>query len=679
MKNVLLVFVISLIGTSVSAQICDTITNFNLATDTPTLYGAQGGGALIGHNSFGVYGFAEKITSSFSSAEVTELNFVFGRAETNNPGSAVVTLTVWEDDGGNDAFGIPNAPGTVVATNDVLIADIETDVANQDFTTVTFATPPVVSGDFYVGFQISYAQGDTVGLVTNRSESVPSTLFTDVTPLGFPGWGRMDSLAGTNISGLILVDVCLVCPNISGVTSSTESSCDTDDGTAEVVASGGDSPYSYEWSDPLSQTTPTANNLAPGTYTVTITDNNGCTATEPVIVDEAESPTVIVNDATTSACGNSDASLTANASGGDGNYLYTWTGGINGGTLSNLGVGSYEVTVTDGNGCTASTSASVSDPGNLSVILNVQHISCNGFDDGEANAIVSGGSGSETFTWSDTGSGSAITGLEPGSVSVTVTDQSCSAVANETITEPDALTFNQSSEDVTCEGGSDGSASVTVSGGTPPYSYAWPSTNSDSVETGLSAADTVSLVITDLNGCQTTANFNIADGESPSATATATDATGSDDNGSVEVQATGGAEPYTYEWDDDDNQTTEIITDLSTGTYTVTVTDNNGCETTASATVDREVAVENIEEIISFQLFPNPTNANVNLKMNMSRSVNVLLEWVNVLGEHVIKEDLGNTSNINRSYDLGQFASGIYFARISIGDQTIIKKVIVNK
>ncbi|MEX2589727.1 MAG: T9SS type A sorting domain-containing protein [Chitinophagales bacterium] len=1318
---------------------CDTLINIDLANDTLTIYNITGGGTLAGHNAEGFTRFAEKFISPYTNSEINEISFAFNDAQTSNPGTATITARIWEDDGGQDFFGIPNAPGTVIASEDILITDIATDITNNDLTTVTFTTPPVVSGDFYVGFEVTYAAGDSVALITNQDESIPSTLFTGLPTV----WGRVDSVYGLDISGLILADICesttqpapvanfevnrrtvlegndvqftdlstnnpsswswtcpggnpgnptqenplvtyntsgvydvslnvsnsggsdditasdfitvlewpalpdcdtisnfspendallilrspfngyvaghnafmdqakadkfsglnagdeitgaalgfavadfanssssidvnvwdnsgtggapgailasetitiqsiatdisnnsltyvnftnpvtvnastdyyvgisftyaandtvalyvnadgeaapetaweqfasgnwfpysdtdsswnterahlispLVCagcPTIGTTINTTNASCGASDGTATVNVMGGAAPYSFLWSD--GQMASTATNLAAGSYDVTVTDANNCTATASANVSDTGSPSVTlddsgevscnggndgyvsvvvtggtppytytwssggntatetglsagtydltvedangcsetfsetiaeptalsvniasvtdlgcasvndgavdinvsggtspytfawdngdntedisglaagtyevtvtddngctematatvdppanplsvsVNNAQTSACGANDATLTANASGGSGGNSYSWTGGLSGASVNNLSPGNYTVTVTDGSGCTATASASVSDPGSLSVSLDITNVSCNGFSNGEATANVTGNIGTVSYNWDVSGSGSTVSSLAPGAVSVTVTEGSCSASANGTVTEPDPLnvsvtqtnvtcnggingtasafvtggtgsgtysyqwltnpikttssvtgleagsiilnvtdanncqaapvtvtitqpldisvqsinttpvtcygdndgtaeligvsggtapyaynwsasgsaslitglsagsyqvtisdinncqkvltaniggpdsisisvanvsdascngdsdgsislsvtggnggynwsngqsgasttlsnlaannyfvtvtdnegcskisesievdqpdplTLTPSFENVTCNGGSDGEASVAVNGGIPPYSFSWtPGSNSDSVNTGLPAGP-FTVVVTDDNGCDKSSSFNIANGASPAVNITSTDASANADDGTATADATGGASPYTYSWNDPDNQDTQTATGLAPGTYTVTVTDANGCPTTATVEVERSVSIGDIADISNLQLFPNPTSGTVNLKLELSTTAKVQIEWINVLGAQVASEFFGTTTTVNKSYDLGQFAAGIYFAKIRIDNEMIVKKVIVSK
>ncbi|MCO5259825.1 MAG: gliding motility-associated C-terminal domain-containing protein, partial [Crocinitomicaceae bacterium] len=149
-------------------------------------------------------------------------------------------------------------------------------------------------------------------------------------------------------------------PNAPTVTiTSTDIDCSGTLGTATASVTGGTAPYNYSWNTTPAQTTPTATGLSAGTYTVTVTDNAGCSAIEQVVVMNPTQLTVSL-DVTDTDCGASNGQITANVMGGTGTYSYTWTPSVGAtATVSNLDVGNYDVTVTDENGCTATATGTV--------------------------------------------------------------------------------------------------------------------------------------------------------------------------------------------------------------------------------------------------------------------------------------------------------------------------------
>ena len=373
------------------------------------------------------------------------------------------------------------------------------------------------------------------------------------------------------------------------------------DGAASASALGGDGSYTYSWDDPSNSTTASITGLAAGMYTVTITDGNGCSDTASVnIVAPSAVTAAAVIDNNVSCNGLTDGQATASALGGDGSFAYSWDDPANSdtATISGLAPGTYTVTVTDGNGCTDTASITITQPTVLTANISASaNVSCNGADDGSATVTPAGGTAPYTYSW-DNGGGSAASasGLAPNTYEVTVTDANgCTATDTVTITEPAALVAAAVIDNnPTCNGDSDGAASASALGGDGSYTYSWddPSNSTTASITGL-AAGMYTVTITDGNGCTDTASVTIV---APSAvTAAAIIDNNVSCNGLTDGQATasalGGDGSFAYSWDDPANSDTATISGLAPGTYTVTVTDGNGCTDTASITIT-EPAVE---------------------------------------------------------------------------------------
>ncbi len=366
-------------------------------------------------------------------------------------------------------------------------------------------------------------------------------------------------------------------------TSSADASCNGgSDGSASVSASGGASPYSYSWSNGSSSAAATG--LTAGSYSVTVTDANGCSANANVSVGEPSAVSANASSSDVSCNGGSDGSASVSASGGTAPYSYSWSNGGTTSSISGVAAGSYSVTVTDANGCTANTSASVAEPSALSSSASSSDVSCNGGNDGSASASASGGTAPYSYSWSNGGSGSSISGLAAGSYSVTITDANgCTGNSNTSVGEPSSLSASASSSDASCNGASDGSLNSSVSGGTAPYSYSWSNGSTSANVSGV-AAGSYSLTVTDANGCTANANASIGQPSAISASATSSDAScGSATDGSVDLTVSGGNAPYSYSWSN--GASTEDLTAVSAGSYSVTVTDANGCTANANATV----------------------------------------------------------------------------------------------
>jgi hypothetical protein len=216
---------------------------------------------------------------------------------------------------------------------------------------------------------------------------------------------------------------------------------------------------------------------------------------------------VTVANASTSCAGSSDATLTANVSGGTGAISYLWSVGSIGQSVNGLGAGTYCVTVVDALGCSGITCATVTQPSLLTAsIQNLNNVQCNGQANASMTILPSGGTAPYLFIWSNgqTTTNNTTTGLSAGVFCVTVVDaNNCSAVNCATITQPSQITVSLNSQQMTCAL-NDASASVVVTGGTPAYSFLWSGPNNFQATTAnlSSIADgSYLLLVTDANGC----------------------------------------------------------------------------------------------------------------------------------------------------------------------------------
>src|SRR5690606_37821432 len=172
--------------------------------------------------------------------------------------------------------------------------------------------------------------------------------------------------------------------------------------------------------------------------------------------------------------------------------------------------GTYTVTVTDAVNRTATATVTITEPDALLSNIITTDISCNGATNGSITLAPTGGVAPYTYLWSNADTSSSLTGLTGGAYSVTITDANgCTVTENATITDPAILTLSSTSQvDVTSYGGNDGSATVSVTGGTAPYNYLWSNGATTATATGLIAGNYV-VTITDANGCTISESFTI--------------------------------------------------------------------------------------------------------------------------------------------------------------------------
>lgn len=392
----------------------------------------------------------------------------------------------------------------------------------------------------------------------------------------------VDGLASTDDGAFTLTISENTSFTLTASTVGTNVSCNGGtDGTAIASGTGGVPPYTYSWGGGL-PANDSVSGLSAGSYTVTITDVEGCSASSTIVISQ---PTVLTVSAAAqpASCGGvNDGSIAATPTGGTGPYQYAWNTAPAQGSQTAVLVapGTYAVVVTDANGCTATATATVGQATNVVLTTAAfNNVSCNGADDGSIDITVTGGVTPFTYNW-----GSSLpatqdqTGLAPGNYGVTVTDNTgCTVSASYVITEPTVLqtTLNLVS-DTKCGNSADGSADLNVVGGTPPYSYNWSDGSNLSDLFDVVAGDYF-VTVTDANGCVALDTIAISAPANPlTSTITKTDADCSQDiTGTAQVVVDGGTPPYTYFWSN--FTSTSDVSGLVAGNYSVVIEDDNGC------------------------------------------------------------------------------------------------------
>ncbi|WP_345368778.1 T9SS type A sorting domain-containing protein, partial [Algivirga pacifica] len=345
-------------------------------------------------------------------------------------------------------------------------------------------------------------------------------------------------------------------------------------GSIDLGVSGGVGPYSYLWN--TGSTSEDLSNLTAGMYSVTVTDANGCTADTMFVLIDPTALSLSGSLENNLCSGDSTGSIDLGVSGGVGPYSYLWNTGATSEDLSNLTAGMYSVTVTDANGCTADTMFVLTDPTALSLSGSRENNLCSGDSIGSIDLGVSGGVGPYSYLWNTGATSEDLSNLTAGMYSVTVTDANgCTADTMFVLTDPTALSLSGSRENNLCSGDSTGSIDLGVSGGVGPYSYLW-NTGSTSEDLSNLTAGMYSVTVTDANGCTADTMFVLTDPTALSLSGSReNNLCSGDSTGSIDLGVSGGVGPYSYLWNT--GATSENLSNLTAGMYSVTVTDANGC------------------------------------------------------------------------------------------------------
>ncbi|MGM0649200.1 MAG: gliding motility-associated C-terminal domain-containing protein, partial [Bacteroidota bacterium] len=357
----------------------------------------------------------------------------------------------------------------------------------------------------------------------------------------------------------------------------------SDDGSINITTSGGTSPYTFAWSN--GETSESVNNLPAGSYTLTITDDNGCTLSENFDISQPEPLALNFNTIDVDCTNSNTGSIEAIVTGGITPYAYSWSNGETGSSIDSLSSGHYDVTVTDANGCTISDGVDILEPDNPLVVTDsINNVLCNGENTGSIHLDISGGTSPYTCAWYNESESYWLNETSPvlndiyaGDYTVIVTDaQGCTEELSIRITEPPAFESDAIVTDVLCHGNSDGAIETILSGGTEPYTFEWSNGATTQNLDSISAGE-YSLTITDDNGCTYFLDTVVSQPDNPLTSTIDTKDVRcyGDSTGQISVETSGGTPPYSYEWSN--GADTNTLSDMPAGTYSLTVTDANNC------------------------------------------------------------------------------------------------------
>lgn len=378
-------------------------------------------------------------------------------------------------------------------------------------------------------------------------------------------------------------------PLVIAATPSDET-CSANNGKINMIANGGTGPWVYSIdSGIVYYTQANFTGLNSGIYNLSIRDANGCKTYQQVALVDLASPQITNYLSANVNCYNgNDGSISLATTGGSGTLMFFINNNPPQNSLlfSNLTSGNYIITVTDTNSCTDTIHVSITQPPPLLATATSVDPLCFGSTDGTASVLATGGISGYSFLWSNGETTSSVSNMGAGTFYVTVIDQhACEVIDSVVLVHPNAIVITHTTTNAACAGAANGTASVSVMGGTGPYAYAWSPVSSNTWYASNLGAGSYNVAVTDAHGCIENHQITITDPAPVTAQFTIADVNcfgGSD--GGVTVVASGGSGLYAYAWDYT-LQTDSALSGLPVGNYAVVVTDNSGCATQATAVV----------------------------------------------------------------------------------------------
>ncbi|MFH2096645.1 MAG: gliding motility-associated C-terminal domain-containing protein, partial [Bacteroidota bacterium] len=531
--------------------------------------------------------------------------------------AGTVTLTITSND--------PDGAGPCVAVNDNMVLTINPTpkIDSVAVGLVTSCVPP------YDGSITVYASGGVAPLQYSLDGGANYYPVNSANTLPV---GSYTIAVISNVGGCeIILDTAVVVesttgPAIDSIVVTNALCYGSNTGTIQIYATGANL-YSIDNGANYYTDSTFYNNLGAGNYSIMIQDIGNCLDIDNVTISQPSMLTISVADSVSILC-NADTlgSITVDPDGGTLPYSYAWDvpWGINDSVVDGLAGGvDYHVTVTDGNGCTEDLTFMLYKPPKINTAISRFDVNCYGGNDGWAYVTATGGTGSLSYEWSNTVMNDTVYNLSAGvQYLITVTDvNNCIAVDTVIVDQPDSILIASNVSDATC-GGSDGVAFVNITGGTTPYFYEW----TNSLGSVISVTDTANylsygdywMVITDGNSCQDSVQIHIDNqgGGSLTIDSTVDILCNGDGTGEIVVTLTNGTPDFTFIWSTNDTTITTSMTDtlsgLSGGTYSVTVTDLNGCIADTIVTITEPPAMTVTDVIIPVSCFGD-TDGEINL------------------------------------------------------------------
>jgi len=609
-----------------------------------------------------------------------------------NLGNGEYILTISDTRFDNELFNPDGIYGTCSAT-EVVVFDVQPIVFGP-------VTPTAVScGGLDDGCLLSSTTGGTGVLnftISTCGNAVVATDLPSADFCGLAGGSFKFSVLDENGCTAITACVTVVSPpaltlNIGG---GSDVSCfGSEDGQQVVswIGGTGDVDFSltddgvYELEGGVSNIV--LSSLPAGDYSIFGADVNGCEASATFSVG-SPAQIVVGADLTSPSCpGDEDGALVATATGGDGSIMFSSDDVDYFSTLELTGLvaGTYTIFAMDGNDCAASADIELLDPIQVGANLSIQNISCFAEIDGGFTATGTGGTGDYTYSidGESFSSNGSFADLASGLYSITVVDENGCVFFGENaieIVEPAQIEATVSATDAPCNGDT-GSITVDVTGGTPDFEFSIGGAFGSSNEFTDLQAGNYTITVVDASGCETTASASITEPDALDITGLTADPIDENAGGSSSYTVTGGTPPYSFEWTDSNGDVVSSVQSLGgltaaadAGSYTVTITDDNGC------TIEQTINITGLDEVFasfSVNLLPNPTMGQFMIRFTGLAGDRLQYRVLDTQGRTILFSDLGSAAGSRTEVvDITDVAAGIYYVQITSGDAVQAIKVI---
>lgn len=471
-------------------------------------------------------------------------------------------------------------------------------------------------------------------------------------------------------------------PTLAVSLTSSSTTCGSSDGSVTATVQGGQSPFNYNWNN--GQILSTNTGLGVGSYSVTVSDANGCFVIKNNAVSSNSGPVISVDAITTVTChGGNDGAITVSATGATSSFTFSWSNGNTtigvSDTQNNLSAGEYTLEVLDDNGCLSIESITIEQAVEISVSFPKQTPTCHGLADGAITASVSNGKSPYTYLWDNLTTTATNTNLIAGEYFVTITDGNrCSLISSTSLTEPTELNLSITKSDLSCGDvvTNDGAIIVTVSGGLSTYNYLWNNNMTSNSISGLAEGIYI-VTVSDISTCSKSESVTITTYPTLYLSVSATNATTNlSSDGTAAAIGSGGIGVISYLWSN--GATTADISGLIPGDYYIVATDENGCtiENSLNPAVvgyDRLNGINQLQ-VESVDVFPNPFNTELNIITNISGSYQ--LQLLDVLGRSLYNETLHSnrlTMEMPTSLPKGLYLVRLVQNGVVVSEQKMLK------